>query len=82
MSSAKPVLLLLGRPECHLCEDFRAGLEEAFPGRFDVREACVDDRADWQARFGAEIPVLIDEAGQVICRTHFDPGAVSLLYGE
>jgi len=48
MRSGKPALLLLTRPDCELCEAFRAELEQAFPGRFDVREACVDDRPEWR----------------------------------
>ena len=73
---AKPVLLLLGRPGCHLCEEFREELEQAFPGRFEVREACVDDRADWRERYGHKIPVLLDEQGALLCATRFDPRTV------
>jgi len=69
----KPVLLLLGRPDCHLCEEFRAELEQAFPGRFDVREACVDDKPEWRERYGLKIPVLLDEQGTVLCANRFDP---------
>jgi len=69
----KPVLLLLRRPDCHLCEEFRAELEQAFPGRFDVREACVDDKPEWRERYGLKIPVLLDEQGTVLCANRFDP---------
>ena len=77
MTSPKPVLLLLSRPECHLCEEFRAQLEQAFPGRFEVRERCVDDDPEWRRRFGLKIPVLLDEQGALLCATHFDPAALS-----
>ncbi|MGH8442929.1 MAG: glutaredoxin family protein [Nevskiaceae bacterium] len=68
----KPVLLLLGRPGCHLCEEFRDELEQAFPGRFELREACVDDLAEWRERYGLKIPVLLDEQGTFLCATRFD----------
>ena len=74
---SKPVLLLLGRPDCHLCEEFRAEVEQAFPGRFDVREACVDDKPEWRARFGERIPVLLDAAGTVLAESRFEPAALS-----
>jgi hypothetical protein len=73
----KPVLLLLGRPGCHLCEEFRDELEQAFPSRFEVREACVDDRPDWRERYSLQIPVLLDESGAVLCVTRFDPETLS-----
>jgi thioredoxin-like negative regulator of GroEL len=77
MASGKPVLLLLGRPECQLCEEFREELERAFPGRFEVREACVDDDPEWVRRYGLKIPVLLDGQGALLCATHFDAAAIS-----
>ncbi len=74
----KPVLLLLGRPGCHLCEEFRDELEQAFPGRFELREACVDDRPEWR-RFGAVVPVLLDGEGLALGMTKFDPEHVRKL---
>ena len=71
-SSAKPQLLLLSRPGCHLCEEFREELEAAFPGRFNLREACIDDRPEWRERFGAKIPVLLDENGSVVSISFFE----------
>ena len=69
----RPVLLLLSRPECGLCQEFRAELEEAYPGRFEVREACVDDDPEWRRRWGLRIPVLLDAQGALVCATRFDP---------
>jgi hypothetical protein len=74
----RPVLTLLGRPECHLCETFRAELEEAYPGRFEIREANVDDRPDWREKYGMRIPVLLDEDGTVVCEARFDPARVRM----
>jgi hypothetical protein len=67
---------LLGRPDCPLCAEFREALEQAFPGRFEVREACVDDDPGWQRRYGLKIPVLLDASGALLCATRFDPAAL------
>jgi thioredoxin-like negative regulator of GroEL len=77
MKPTKPVLLLLGRPDCDLCEEFRAQLEQAFPGRFELREACVDDDPDWQRRYGLKVPVLLDGSGALLCATRFDPACIN-----
>ena len=71
--TSKPTLLLLTRPECGLCEEFREALQQAFPGQFEIREACVDDRPEWRQRYGLKIPVLLDEQGTLLCATRFDP---------
>jgi len=76
MTSPKPVLLLLSRPECHLCEEFREQLEQAFPGRFELRERCVDDDPEWRRRYGLKIPVLLDGQGRLLCATRFDPDSL------
>jgi len=67
--------LLLTRPDCHLCEEFRDELLAQFAG-IELDEACVDDRADWRERFGTRIPVLLDPAGGVICEARFDGEAL------
>ena len=72
----RPVLLLLGRPGCQLCEEFREELEQAFPGRFEVRDACVDDDPEWRRRYGLKVPVLLDERGALLCATRFDADAL------
>lgn len=66
--------LLLGRPDCHLCEDFEAELR-AFLGAapYEIERACVDDRGEWRMRFGRRVPVLLDEAGEVVAEGRFDP---------
>jgi hypothetical protein len=76
---SKPVLLLLGRPGCHLCEEFRDELEAAFPGRFDVKEACVDDDPDWRRRYGLKIPVLLDASGALVSASRLDADNLAAL---
>ncbi len=68
--------LLLGRPGCHLCEDFAAALHAYLGDTATVEHACVDDRAEWRMRYGRRIPVLLDEAGTVVAEGHFDPAAL------
>jgi hypothetical protein len=68
------VYTLLSRPDCHLCEEFLAALQEAAPEvAAQTGLADVDSRSDWQERFGLRIPVLIDGNGAVVCEGHFDP---------
>lgn len=74
-----PRLTLLGRPGCHLCEELRDELEQAFPGRFEVQEACVDDRAEWRQAYGSRIPVLLADDGQVLCEARFAPERLQAL---
>jgi hypothetical protein len=73
----KPRLILLTRPGCHLCEEFREEFEAQYPEHFELTEACVDDREEWVAQFGREIPVLLAPDGEVISRTRLDHGAVA-----
>ncbi len=66
-------LLLLGRPDCHLCEEFEAELRAHLGGTpFELAHACVDDTAEWRLRYGRRIPVLLDAAGEVIAEGRFD----------
>lgn len=71
----KPVFTLLSRPECHLCEAFVEELEAALPGRLSLAVADVDSRPDWQAKYGLQIPVLLDQSGAVVCAGRFDEEA-------
>lgn len=67
---------LLGRPECHLCEEFAAALAAAFP-QIELESVCVDDDPEWRFDYGREIPVLLDPRGRPVCRTFFDEAAVA-----
>jgi hypothetical protein len=60
---------LLSRPGCHLCERMK---ERALP-LIEARggtlvEVDVDSDADLAARFGNEIPVLLDREGRVLAK--------------
>ena len=72
----EPRWLLLGRPDCHLCEDFEAALREHLgdaPLRLD--HADVDARGEWRMRYGQRIPVLLDAHGRVLGEGRFDAEA-------
>lgn len=67
-----PVLTLLGRAGCHLCEDMRAALsnQTARLG-LTIEEVDISGNAELEARYGWEIPVLL--AGEYeICRHYLD----------
>lgn len=66
-------LLLLGRPECCLCEAFEGALAAHLMGRtFTLDHADVDTTGEWRMRYGRRIPVLLDERGRVLAEGHFD----------
>ncbi len=70
------VLTLLGRDGCHLCEDMRAALKP-WTARFrlSVMEIDITGKAELEARYGWDIPVLL--AGETeICRHFLDPQAL------
>jgi hypothetical protein len=71
-------LLLLGRPECGLCEEMEIGLRShpGFAG-IGLMHADVDSQADWQRRYGLRVPVLLDRWNEVVCEGHFDADAFS-----
>jgi hypothetical protein len=76
MSESRPALVLLGRDGCHLCEDMRAALKP-WAARFDfvVEEIDIGGKAELEARYGWEIPVLL--AGETeICRHFLDEAAL------
>ncbi len=69
-------LLLLGRPECDLCEEFEAELcaHADFAG-LRLEHGDVDSNPDWQRRYGLRIPVLLDAWNEVVCEGRFEANA-------
>jgi len=77
MTEPPPRFLLLGRPDCPLCEELYGGLMEALAGRpADVDTADVDSRPEWRRRYGLRIPVLLDAWNEVVCEGRFDAQAL------
>ena len=72
------VLVLLGRPDCGLCEEMEAGVR-AHPdfARVELQHADVDARPEWQRRYGLRVPVLLDRWNEVVCEARFDADAFS-----
>ncbi|MGQ0697782.1 MAG: glutaredoxin family protein [Panacagrimonas sp.] len=76
-------LMMLGRPDCGLCEEMaEALLACAEAPNLRVEFADVDSHPDWQRRYGLRVPVLLDPWGEVICEGHFDAQAVADLVRE
>lgn len=76
MTEPRPALVLLGRAGCHLCEDMRAALKP-WAARFHltVEEIDITGKAELEARYGWDIPVLL--AGEMeICRHFLDEKAL------
>jgi hypothetical protein len=84
MATAEPLrLLLLGRPDCGLCEEFEAELR-AHPDfeRLHLEHGDVDSNGDWQRRYGLRIPVLLDPWNEVICEVRFDSESFAAWHRE
>ena len=80
-SAGGPRLVVYSRRGCHLCELL---IEELLPlvrGRATVVVRDIDGRADWQERYGSDVPV-VECAGREVCRHRLDPAAVRRLLGE
>lgn len=83
MSEHAPVLTLLGRSGCHLCEDMRAALNQwAARFAFTIRELDITGNPALEARYGWEIPVLLTEDGREICRHDLDDAALRAWLSE
>jgi len=54
-------LTLIGKPDCHLCDDARAVVGAVIEGREDVtlEELSILDDAELNAKYWDEIPVLM-----------------------
>lgn len=65
-------LIMLGRPGCGLCEDWEEALHQAFPGQFLLDWRDVDRSPEWRKTYGTQIPVLLDESGQLLARDSLD----------
>ena len=54
-------LTLIGKPDCHLCDDARAVIDSVIEGREDVEleELSIHDDAELNEKYWDEIPVLL-----------------------
>ncbi len=72
-SAGPPRLRLLSRPGCHLCEEMLAGVAPLVAeagGTIEVVDVDADPAL--AARFGEQIPVILDAQGRVVAKVR-DP---------
>ena len=78
----KPILTLYGRPDCHLCDDMLAALEDLrSEHEFAVAVMDVDTCPEWLDVYGEFIPVLT-LAGEEICHYFLDMAKVREVLGR
>jgi hypothetical protein len=73
MSTAQPLALqVMVRQGCHLCEELVERLaRHPRAAEFTMATLDVDSRADWQAKYGLRVPVVL--AGEAeICEYFLD----------
>ena len=67
MSEARPVLVLLAKPDCHLCHEMRTVVERVLPAfEADLEERDVRDDPETARRYALEIPVLLLGSREVL----------------
>ncbi len=67
---------LLSRPDCHLCEEMAAVLDEVLPSfGLDYRVRDVDSDEESRRRFGDAIPVLLRN-GVPVAKIRIDRGSL------
>ena len=66
-------VVLYARPECHLCDDARAGLERlrADGVDFELDEVNIETDDELHSRFLERIPV-IELEGEIVCELWLD----------
>ncbi len=71
------MVTLYGRPDCHLCDEARAGLVELQRrgARFELREVDIEGDDELHARLLETIPV-VEVGGDRVSELFFDPDAV------
>ncbi len=77
-----PTIVLYSRPDCHLCDEAREGLERmrASGDDFDLREVDIDGDDELLRAYLERIPV-IEVSGREICELGLDEGAVRAVLG-
>lgn len=74
-------LVFYYRNGCHLCEELAAVLYHGWPDEAAAMEwRDVDQQADWKARFGLRIPVLV-AGDDVVCELQPDMVRLEQYFG-
>jgi glutaredoxin len=73
-----PLVRLYARPDCHLCDEARAGLDRLRSDGFDfeLEEVDIESNDDLLRRYLERIPV-VEVAGEVVCELFLDREAVA-----
>ena len=68
-----PLVRLYARPECHLCDEARAGLERLRDGGlgFELEEVDIETDDALHRRFLERIPV-VELDGEIVSELHLD----------
>ena len=68
-----PRVILYARPDCHLCDEARAGLERLRAGGldFELEEVDIDTDDELHGRFLERIPV-VEVAGVIVSELFLD----------
>jgi glutaredoxin len=76
-------LVLYGRPDCHLCDEARAGLEALRSDglAFQLEEVDIESDDELLRRYLERIPV-IEVDGRIVCELVLDRGAVAARLGS
>jgi glutaredoxin len=72
-----PLVRLYARPDCHLCDEARAGLEDlrADGHAFELEEIDIESDEALHARFLERIPV-VELDGEIVSELFFDASAM------
>jgi glutaredoxin len=76
-SGGEAVVRLYTRPDCHLCDEARAGLESLRSQglQFDLEEVDIDSDEELLRRFLERIPV-IELDGEIVSELWLDPDEI------
>jgi glutaredoxin len=75
---SRPRVVLFARPECHLCDEARAGLERLRGDGldFELEEVDIESDDELHVRFLERIPV-VELDGEIVSELHLDADALT-----
>lgn len=74
-------LRLYSRPECHLCDELAASLDQIIRGRARLEVVNIDDDQTLTERYWLRIPVLVGNDEQELSAYPLDEAAVEAYLG-